>query len=107
MANAVQVITITGGTDPFALSFGGYTTAQMVYNASAATVSTALQSLASIGSDNVVVTGSNGGPYTVEFVGALANTNVGMISSDNGGTGMYYRANGVTIGPLGKPVATD
>lgn len=71
--NAVQTVTIsgspTGGT--FTLTFGGYTTAGIAYNATAAVVQTALEALTSFGTGNVTVTGSNGGPYTVTFVGSL------------------------------------
>jgi hypothetical protein len=37
-------------------------------------VQTALTALSTIGSGNVAVTGSAGGPYTVTFQGALANS---------------------------------
>jgi hypothetical protein len=77
----VQLITITGtptgGT--FSLTFGGQTTAAIAYNATAATVQTALQGLSTIGASNALVTGSAGGPYTVTFAGALANTNTAAI----------------------------
>jgi hypothetical protein len=55
----------------FTLTFGGYTTAGIAYNATAAVVQTALEALTSFGTGNVTVTGSNGGPYTVTFVGSL------------------------------------
>lgn len=66
----VETITIsgipTGGT--FSLSFDGFVTAPLAYNASAAQVQTALQALASLGTD-VTVAGAAGGPYTVTFSG--------------------------------------
>jgi hypothetical protein len=71
----VQVVTITGtptgGT--FTLTVGGATTAGIAYNASAATVQSALQALGtgfSFGgsvAQSATVTGSAGGPYTVTF----------------------------------------
>ncbi len=74
----VQTITIggspTGGT--FTMSFRGSTTAPIAHNASAATVQAALQSLPTIGTGNVTVTGSAGGPYTCTFTGDLAELNL-------------------------------
>jgi hypothetical protein len=83
-ANEQQTVTLnntpTGGT--FTLTFNGQTTATIAYNASAATVKTRLEALSTIGSDNVNVTGSAGGPYTVEFVGALADENVAAMTAN-------------------------
>lgn len=79
--NEVQTATITGtptgGT--FKLSFRGAETASIAYNAAAATVQSALQALRTIGSGNVTVSGSAGGPYTITFTGALAGHNVPLI----------------------------
>jgi len=73
-----QTVTIggspTGGT--FTLSFKGQTTAGIAYDAAAAAVQSALEALSTIGSGNVSVSGSAGGPYTVEFIGALADQDV-------------------------------
>jgi len=83
-ANEKQTVTIggtpTGGT--FTLTFNSQTTAAIAYNASAATVEAALELLSTIGQGNVQVTGSAGGPYTVEFVGALAGQNVAALTID-------------------------
>lgn len=83
-ANEKQTVTIsgtpTGGT--FTLTFGGQTTSGLAHNASAAVVEAALEALSTIGQGNVQVTGSAGGPYTVEFVGALAKTNVAAMTAD-------------------------
>lgn len=72
---AVQLITITGSPTggTFTVTYGGQTTSGVAYNASASTLQTALEALSSIGSGNVAVSGSNGGPYTVTFQGALEN----------------------------------
>lgn len=83
--NEIQVVTLggttaTGGT--FTLTYAGQTTGAIAYNASAATVEAALEALSNIGAGDVTVTGSAGGPYTVEFTGALAATNVAVITSD-------------------------
>lgn len=86
-ANEKQTATIggspTGGT--FTLTFSGQTTGTIAYNASAATVEAALEALSTIGQGNVQVTGSAGGPYTVEFVGALAGQNLAAMTADASG----------------------
>jgi trimeric autotransporter adhesin len=82
--NEVQKITLngapTGGT--FTLTFGANTTSALAFNVSAASVQSALQGLASIGAGNATVTGSNGGPFTVTFVGTLAAGNRAMITAN-------------------------
>lgn len=67
----------SGGT--FTLTFGANTTTPLAYNASPAAVQTALQGLASIGSGNVLVSGTAGKYYVAEFTGTLAATNVSEI----------------------------
>jgi NHL repeat-containing protein len=92
--NEQQTVTVgantTGGS--FTLRYGGttpaFTSAAIPWNASAAQVDAALEGIAGIGAGNVDVTSSNpgggaapGGPYTVEFVGALADTNTAQMTS--------------------------
>ena len=83
-SNEKQTVTVngspTGGT--FTLTFGGQTTAAIAHNAAASVVEAALELLSTIGQGNVQVTGSAGGPYTVEFVGNLAKTNVAAMTAD-------------------------
>lgn len=79
----VQTVTLnssTGGT--FTLGYGGQTTANIAYNASAATVQTALEGLSSIGAGNVSVSGANGGPYTITFLNTLGKTDVENVVFD-------------------------
>ncbi len=83
--NEIQVIALggtaaTGGT--FTLSYNGQTTGAIAYNADAATVDTALEALSNIGVGDVTVTGSAGGPWTVEFTGTLSGTNVALMTID-------------------------
>lgn len=77
--NDVQTLTLsgspTGGTVKLSLTFPAgntQTTATIAYNASAATVQSAIAALSNVGSGNVTVTGSAGGPWTVTFGGLLA-----------------------------------
>jgi len=80
--NEVQSIEIddnVGGT--FTLTFGGYTTGAIAFNASTAVVQAALQALTSIGLGNVSVGGA--APiWTVTFQGSLASTDVALLTGD-------------------------
>lgn len=82
----VQTITIanaTGGT--FTLSFNGQITANIAYNASAATVESALEALANLDTADVAVSGSTGGPYTITFSGVYTNSNVPELVANGAG----------------------
>lgn len=70
-------------------------TAALPYNAAASVVQAALRGLSSIGSGNAAVTGAAGGPYTVEFTGALAGVNVPQLSAD--GTGLTGASPAVAV----------
>lgn len=72
MVWTITLTNATGGT--FTLTFAGATTSALAYNATAATVQTALQALATVGSGNLTVSGSAGGPYTVTAASDLAET---------------------------------
>jgi len=80
--NEVQLVTVDptaeGGT--FTLSWnpggGAETTGAIAYNASAATVQTALEGLATPAPGDFSVTGDDGGPFLVTFTGTYAATNV-------------------------------
>jgi uncharacterized repeat protein (TIGR01451 family) len=84
--NETQAITIdpatTGGT--FTLSFGGQTTSDLAFDADAATVQAALESLSSVSPGEVNVTGSMSDGYVlVEFIGAQSQVDVGDITVDS------------------------
>lgn len=76
-----------GGT--FSLSWdagsGIETTSAIAYNASATTVQSALEALATPGSGDFTVTGADGGPWVVEFKGSYAGTDVDSLSGDGSG----------------------
>lgn len=82
--NMKQLITLpsglTGGT--FTLSFEGQTTSALTYDESAADIETALKALSNIGASDVSVTGDDGGPWTVEFTGTLAEASQTLLSGD-------------------------
>lgn len=87
----------TGGTFtltvPARQGFATATTAAIPWNASPAEVQTALENLASIDPGDVAVTSPNpggsatepGGPYTIEFAGRLADTDVAQLTSNSAG----------------------
>jgi len=100
----VQTVTITGSPTggTFTLTYGGQTTAGIAYNAAASAVQSALTALSSIGSGNVAVTGSAGGPYSVTFQGSLAHTNVAQMTASGAGlTGGSSPAAAVSTGTGG------
>lgn len=81
--NEVQSIEIdddvSGGT--FTLTFGGYTTGTIAWNASTAVVEAALEALTSVGLGNVAVTGA--APiWVVTFQSSLGNTDVALITGN-------------------------
>lgn len=99
--NAVQLVAVvgspTGGT--FTLSFFGYTTGPIAFNATGATVLAALNTITSFGSGNVTVNGD--GPYTVTFVNNLATTPIDLMtatSSLTGGTNAAVTVTNVVTG---------
>lgn len=77
--NTNETYRLTFGPDAigglFALDFGGTSTTALPLGSNAATLSTALQTLASIGGGNISVSEINQG-YSIAFIGSLANTNI-------------------------------
>jgi hypothetical protein len=78
--NEQQTVTVvaTGGT--FTLAFSGQTTAPVAFDATAAAVQTALEDLSNLAPGDVIVTGNAGGPWTVEFAGARADTDLAQMT---------------------------
>lgn len=87
----VQTLTITGtptgGT--FTMTYAGQTTASIAYNATAATVQTALEALSNIGAGNVACAGGPlpGSAVTVTFTGELASKDVVLMTTTDSLTG--------------------
>lgn len=97
VSNEVQTVTITGAPTggTFTITWSGQTTTAIAYNATAATVQTALEALSNIAPGDVVVTGNAGGPYTLTWGGTQLGENVAAptaTASFTGGT-----SPGVTI----------
>lgn len=92
--NEVQSVKVDATGGSYTLSFGGYTTSPIAFNASATTgtssVRARLEALTSIGTGQVTVTGGPGDsggttPYTVTFAGTLVATNVAQLTGDSAG----------------------
>ena len=81
LPGAVHLVTVTATGGTFTLTFNGAITAAIAYNATAATVQMRLIALATVGTGNVAVTGSVGGPFTVTFAGTLAGTVLSLTGS--------------------------
>lgn len=79
--NEQQTITVNATGGFFVVAFRDQTSGKIAYNATAAQVQAVLEGLSTIGTGNVAVTGSAGGPYTVTFQGALAATNVPALTA--------------------------
>jgi RHS repeat-associated protein len=103
--DSVQMVQLsgspTGGT--FTLTWGGQTTSAIAYNASAATVQSALQGLSSIGSGNALVAGgTSGGPWVVRFAGTLAGAAQPALTGNGSGlTGGSSPNVAITVTSLG------
>lgn len=90
--NEVQSLTEGGaGLTSFTLTFGAQTTVSIPASTTALAIRSALETLSTIGPNNVYVTGPAGasnGPWNVQFVNALGDTNVAqMTSTPTGGSG--------------------
>lgn len=81
--NEVQTVTLsaTGGYFLLRDETNALTTINIAYNASSATVQTALETI--YGTGNVGVSGSAGGPYTVTFQGDLAAQRIDLMTGEN------------------------
>lgn len=101
-ANAVQTITVSGGSSgTFTLTFGGATTGDIAYDEIAAMVEEALEALSTIGEGNVKVTGDPGGPFTVEFIRDLGKQDVAELTANDSNTDATVAVAEVTPGSAG------
>lgn len=87
LGSETQTVTVGGGSGTFTLTFNGQTTSSLAFNATAATVQSALNALSSIGGVGGSVTVTQvGSVYTVTFGGTLAGANQPeMTASGSGG----------------------
>lgn len=103
--NEVQTITITGtptgGT--FTITYSGQTTSAIAYNATAATVQTALEALSNIGVNNVSCSGGAfpGTAVSVTFQNTLGKQNIAAMTTTDSLTGGSSPASAVTTATAG------
>ena len=81
LPGAAHLVTVTATGGTFTLTFGASTTAAIAEAATAATVQAALVALSTVGTGNVMVSGSAGGPWAVTFIGAKADTALPLTGS--------------------------
>lgn len=92
----------TGGT--FKLTFSGKQTAAIAEAATAKAVREALEALDNINPGDVEVTGADGGPFTITFVGQYADKNVPQMTADGAAlTGGGHEVT-VTTTQAGEPL---
>jgi YD repeat-containing protein len=86
-ADAVQTVKLTGSPTggTFTLTFGGQTTSNIAYNASASTVQSDLTALTSIGSGNAVVTSAVDGGWEVRLTGTLGGLYQAQMTANGSG----------------------
>jgi hypothetical protein len=90
-ASPVASSLIESGT--FTITYDGETTSAIAFDADAAAIVAALEALSNVGVGDVVVTLTANG-FTIEFQGALANTNVAAVTVDQS---LKQKADTVTI----------
>lgn len=99
--NDLQTVTIIGtpSSGTFNLTVNDQTTVAIAYNATAAAVQAALVTI--LGTGNVSVSGPNGGPWAVTFIGALADTAVPTMSAQSSLIGGSVNVTHTTVGTAG------
>lgn len=82
-----QTVSITGSPSggTFTLTFNGHTTTGIAFNAAASAVQSALVALTGVGSGQVTVTGSAGGPWLVDWTGTLGYASQPLMTTDGSG----------------------
>ena len=96
--SAVLALGGTGLGGTFTISYGGQTTAGLAFNATAATVQTALQGLSSVGAGNMTVSGPAGGPWTISLAGTLARLAGGILGLTANGSALTATGGQAVLG---------
>ena len=78
----VQVVAIAAGSGTFALTYSGQQTPPIAFDAPAADVQAALETLGRVGTGNVAASGPDGGPYELRFGGALAGRDIAVVEAE-------------------------
>lgn len=102
-ANEVQRITVGLASGSYTITFNGSTTVSIAYNATTATVQTALSNLASVGSGNVTVGrryDNLSTVYVVQFIGSLAGTALPQMTTSSGSVTVTTLTDGASNEPI-------
>lgn len=100
-ADEQQTVRVNATAGTYTLTFSAQTTTPIAYDATAATVQTALEELSNLAPGDVIVSGGPGGagganPYVVQFAGTQANLNVAQMTGSAAGlTGTVVVATGI------------
>jgi len=78
--NERQQVVVDATSGNFTLTFNGQTTGNIVYNATAGAVQTALEALSNIAPGDVIVTSPVASTWIIEFAGVYADTNVAQLT---------------------------
>ena len=99
----VQTVTLTGGAGTFTLAFNGQSTSSLAFNATAASVQSALNALSTIGGagGSVGVTLS-AGVYTVTFGGTLTGPQPQLVAVGSGGATALSNASPICASTVGN-----
>ncbi len=86
-SNEIQSITITAVGGTFTVSFDGQTTSAIAFDATNATLQSALEALSSIGAGSVSVSGGPGATsaFSIEFIGLLENSDQPALTTNAAG----------------------
>lgn len=91
----------SGGT--FTITVDGQTTSGIAYNASAATIATAVEGLSTVADVTVTGAGTSGDPWRMEFVGTDAETSFSVSFDGSSLTGGTLTSNQVSVGTVLDP----
>jgi hypothetical protein len=84
----IQTISVETGAPTsgnLIVDLAGVASGNIAWDATTATVQAAIQAMSNVGAGNALVTGSTGGPWTVAFVGALADQEIPLMTINNAG----------------------
>lgn len=106
--NELQTVTVTGAPTggSFTLTLGAGTTGAIPWNASAKRIQDELEKLVTVGQGNLQVTGLDGGPWVVTFIGSRGGVNQALMTATPallGGTTPGVTVVETLAGAAGKP----
>lgn len=85
--DAIATLTIDAAGGTYTVTYSAQETGNIDFDATAAEVQAALEALSNIAPGDVVVTGDDGGPYTLTFGGELADADINLTTDATNLTG--------------------